>query len=143
MYHLLLYYSMTVCVRPILSGCRLKGMGRAFRFLAAVLAGALLAPAADTGVLDLRGKILDENRRVRTFRVSLFSVETAFSTWTLTDPGGEFRFRKLNPGNYTLSIARRGLGEIHRTIVVTASLADKKGVVRIRLPFSPSEAAES
>jgi Tfp pilus assembly protein PilF len=108
----------------------------------ALLSAAMLA-AADGNLLELRGKIVDGARRSRPFRIILFSVETTYSTSTLTDPGGEFRFRKLNPGNYTLSILRRGLGEVHRTIVVTSSLADKKGVVRVSLPFSPAEAAES
>jgi Tfp pilus assembly protein PilF len=118
-------------------------MGRVLSLILTALAGIAALPAADTGMLELRGKIVDEARRVRPFRVTLFSVESTYSTSTLTDPGGEFHFRKLNPGNYTLSIVRRGLGEVHRTIVVTSSLADKKGVVRIKLPFSPAEAAES
>lgn len=105
--------------------------------------GAALSTAADPNLLEVRGHIVDDARRPRPFSVTLFSVETSYSISTLTDPGGEFRFHKLRPGNYTLSILRRGLGEIHRTIVVTASLADKKGVVRVSLPFSPAEAASS
>jgi Tfp pilus assembly protein PilF len=105
-------------------------------------AGAMISSATDSSLLQLSGKIVDEWSRVRTFRITLYSVDSAFSTYTLTDPDGEFHFRKLTPGNYTISVLRHGLGEIHRTIVVTASLADKKGVVRITLPFSSSEAAE-
>ena len=99
--------------------------------------------AAENNLLEVRGKIIDSARRVRPFRIMLFSVESSYSTSTLTNFDGSFRFSKLNPGNYTISILRRGLGEIHRTIVVTSSLADKKGVVRVTLPFSSAEAAES
>jgi tetratricopeptide (TPR) repeat protein len=125
------------------AGCSLKGMSRLLSLAGLTLLGTAVSNAAAGNLLELRGKIVDEARRVRPFRITLFSVETTYSTSTLTDPGGEFRFRKLDPGNYTLSILRRGLGEVHRTIVVTSGLADKKGVVRVLLPFSPAEAAES
>jgi Tfp pilus assembly protein PilF len=118
-------------------------MSRLLSLLGLIILSATVSAARDASSLELRGKIVDEARRVRPFRVTLFSVETAYTAYTLTDPGGEFRFRNLNPGNYTLAVLRRGLGEVYRTVVVTASLADKKGVVRFTLPFSPSEAAES
>jgi Tfp pilus assembly protein PilF len=124
-------------------GCSLKGMGRLVSLVVTALLGAAVLAGADGNLLELRGKIVDGALRSRPFRIILFSVESTYSTSTLTDPGGEFRFRKLKPGNYTVSILRRGLGEVHRTIVVTAGLADKKGVVRITLPFSPSEAVAS
>jgi Tfp pilus assembly protein PilF len=124
-------------------GCSLKGMSRLPSLLGLALLSAAMLAAADGNLLELRGQVVDGARRSRPFRITLFSVGSTYSTSTLTYPGGEFRFRKLQPGNYTLSILRRGLGEVHRTIVVTASLADKKGVVRVTVPFSPAEAAQS
>jgi Tfp pilus assembly protein PilF len=118
-------------------------MSRLVSLVVTALVGAAVSAGADANLLELRGKVVDGAVRSRPFRITLFSVETTYSTSTLSDAGGEFRFRKLKPGNYTVSILRRGLGEVHRTIVMTAGLADQKGVVRITLPFSPSEAAES
>jgi tetratricopeptide (TPR) repeat protein len=102
------------------------------------------APAASIpGTLELRGKIVDGARRARPLRITVYGLESTYTESTLTDPGGEFRFHKLNPGPYSISMMRGGLGEVRRTVEVTASLADKKGVVRVTLPFSPAEAAAS
>jgi tetratricopeptide (TPR) repeat protein len=106
---------------------------------------ALLASIAfgASGKLELRGRVTDSAVRFRALRVTLFRIESPFTEWTLTDPAGEFRFHNLDPGNYTVSIMRRGLGEIRRSVVVTPALADKKGIVRVRIPFSPADAALS
>ena len=116
-------------------------MRTAFRLL--ILATLMLAPAwADAGgKLELRGKVRYGNARYRTLRVALYRVESPYTAATLTDPGGQFRFRDLEPGSYTVSVIRRGLGEVRRSVVVTPALADKKGVVRTEIPFSPAEAA--
>jgi len=95
------------------------------------------------GKLELRGKVNYGAARFRFLRVTLFSIESNFTSATVTDPGGEFHFRDLNPGSYSLAIARRGLGEIRRSVVITPGLADQKGVVHIDIPFSPAEAALS
>jgi tetratricopeptide (TPR) repeat protein len=110
--------------------------------LCAVFGAGTLAAATDAK-LDLRGKIIDGSRRARPLRITVYGILSTYSASTLTDPGGEFRFHKLDPGPYSISIFRRGLGEIRRTVEVTSSLADKRGVVRITLPFSTSEAAAS
>ncbi len=106
------------------------------------LTAATLAAATD-GKLDLRGKIVDGARRARPMRITVYGIASAYTETTLTDIGGEFRFHKLSPGPYSISMMRRGLGEVRRTVEVTASLADKKGVVRVTLPFSTAEAAAS
>jgi tetratricopeptide (TPR) repeat protein len=109
----------------------------------ALLAVHLLASELTSDKLDLAGKVTYPSGRFRTLRVALFRVESPFTANTLTDPGGEFHFHNLPPGNYTLAVIRRGLGEIRRSVVLTSALADKKGVVRINIPFSPSDAALS
>jgi Tfp pilus assembly protein PilF len=113
------------------------------RTAAALLIGALLlAPAAagaDGTTLELRGKV--SGARYPALEVAIFGVEAPYTAYTLTDPGGTFRFRGLLPAAYTVSVVRRGLGEVRRTVVVTPALADKKGVVRVEIPFTPAEAA--
>ena len=95
------------------------------------------------GELELRGKINYGAARFRFLQVSLTSVDGGFTKATLTDPGGEFRFNHLPAGSYALTVVRRGLGLIRRSVVITPGLADPKGVVRIDIPFSPAEAAMS
>ena len=113
------------------------------RLLAGVLGAAMLASAAEPEAkLELRGRVTGAGR-ARMMRVTLFSVETPYTASTLTDPGGEFRFHSLPAGTYTLSVVRRSLGEIRRTVVITAGLADRKGTVRVTIPYSASEAAAS
>lgn len=119
---------------------------QAGRILVTALLAALLqasAWGAKEGKLELRGKINYGAARFRFLRVTIFNMESHFTSATLTDPGGEFRFRDLSPGSYSLAITRRGLGEIRRSVVVTPGLADQKGVVRIDIPFSPADAALS
>lgn len=102
-----------------------------------------LAAATKEGKLELRGKVNYGAARFRFLRVTIFSIESNFTSATLTDPGGEFRFRDLNPGSYSVAVTRRGLGEIRRSVVITPGLADKKGIVHIDIPFSPADAALS
>jgi tetratricopeptide (TPR) repeat protein len=110
------------------------------RILAAILLFSASASAAAPEKLELRGKVRYGAVRFRILRVALFRVEAPYTASTLTDPGGEFKFRDLAVGTYTVSVARRGLGEVRRSVVVTPALADKKGVVRIDIPFSAAEA---
>jgi len=54
---------------------------------------------------------------------------------------GEFRFRALVPGNYTVAVVRSGLGEVRRTVVVSSAVAGPSGVVHATIPYTSSEAA--
>jgi Tfp pilus assembly protein PilF len=105
---------------------------------------AALAVGADNKTerprLELRGRVTGVGR-LRMIRVTLFGVESAFAASTITDPGGEFHFHDLPPGNYSLAVLRRNLGEIRRTVVISASLADRKGAVHVIVPYSATEAA--
>src|SRR5579862_320608 len=62
-------------------------------------------------------------------QVTVFGVESAFSDTAVLGPGGEFRFRGLTPGNYTVAIVRRGIGELRRTVFVSHGVADRNGTV--------------
>ena len=105
--------------------------------LLAFVVCALSLSAAPT--LELRGKVTGNvNGR---FRIGLVGIDQPYQQDIVILSGEEFRFRTLASGCYTLVVARRGIGFVRRTVVVTPSLADKKGVVRFTLRYVPSEAA--
>ena len=105
--------------------------------IATAISSAAALPAAD---LELDGKITGAGS-TRALRVNLFSVERPYAESATVNRAGEFHFRALIPGNYTIAVVRNGLGEIRRTVVVSAAVADKSGVVHTTIPYSPSEAA--
>jgi tetratricopeptide (TPR) repeat protein len=109
-----------------------------FRTLVSVLIGSTAVLSATD--LELRGKVTNAGH-VRTLRVNLFSVETPFAESAEVNRAGEFRFRSLAPGNYTVAVVRNGLGEVRRTVVVSSALADKSGVVHATIPYTSGEAA--
>lgn len=92
------------------------------------------------GSLELQGKVTDAGSR-RSLRVSLFGVETPYVESVEVNRAGEFRFRALAPGNYTVAVTRSGLGEVRRTVVVSSGVADKSGVVHTTIPYTSGEAA--
>ena len=104
---------------------------------AAALSSAAALPASD---LELDGKVTGAGS-TRALRVNLFSVERPYADSASVNRAGEFHFRALAPGNYTIAIVRNGLGEIRRTVVISAAAADPSGVVHTTIPYSPSEAA--
>jgi tetratricopeptide (TPR) repeat protein len=93
--------------------------------------------------LELRGHIEAEAGRARNIQVTLFGVESPYRDTVESDHGGNFRFRGLAPGNYTVALLREGLGEVRRTVVVSAALADKHGVVKATIPWAPAEAVNN
>ena len=78
---------------------------------------------------------------MRSLRVSLFAVEKPYVESVEVNRSGEFRFRSLAPGNYTVAVVRNGLGEVRRTVVVSVSVADPSGVVHTTIPYTSAEAA--
>lgn len=111
-------------------------MCRTALLLAAIMCATPL-PAAP--MLEVRGKITGSV--VGRFRVILYGVNQSYEHEELILPGQEFHFHRLESGSYTLVVIRRGIGQIRRTVVVTPSFADKKGVVRFNVAYVPSEAA--
>lgn len=65
--------------------------------------------------------------------VSVHGATTPFAVSALSDPGGRFRFRRLEPGTYTLSVFVPGRGETRQTVVVTPSTADARGRVQVEV----------
>jgi len=96
--------------------------------------------ALSAAQLELRGQITGAGH-TRSLRVNLFSVETPYVESAEVNRAGEFRFRALAPGNYTVAVVRSGLGEVRRTVVVSSAVADKSGVVRTTIPYTSAEAA--
>ena len=100
-----------------------------------VLLPALAAASAERGTYELAGRILPGARA----SVSLYGATTPFSTSTLSDTGGRFRFRDLLPGAYTLAVFLPGQGEARRTIEVGPSLADSRGRVSVTVDLGDSD----
>ena len=85
---------------------------------------------------EFRGRVLQPDGKP--FRAAaavafLQGATTPFTTRTLADVSGNFKFKKLRPGMYTLIIAVPLWGEMRRTIEVGPSFADSKG--RIETTF--------
>ena len=116
-----------------------------FRTVLAVLLGSAVLSAADRSPapitsLELLGKITGTGS-LRSLRVNLFGIETPYVESAEVNRAGEFRFHSLAPGNYTVAVARKGLGEVRRTVVVSSALADPSGVVHATIPYTSAEAA--
>jgi tetratricopeptide (TPR) repeat protein len=65
--------------------------------------------------------------------VVIYGATTPFTESTLSDPGGRFRFRKLEAGTYTLTVFVPGRGETRQTVVVTPSTADNRRRVIVEM----------
>ena len=116
-----------------------------FRTALAVVATSTVLLAADRRPapvtnLDLQGKITGATS-LRSLRVNLFGVEVPYVESAEVNRSGEFRFHSLLPGNYTVAVVRNGLGEVRRTVVISASVADPSGVVHATIPYTSGEAA--
>ena len=103
----------------------------------AFLSSAVLLSAED---LELRGQVTGA-ANTHTLRVNLFSVETPFAASAEVNRAGEFHFRGLPPGNYTVALVRKNLGEVRRTVVVSSGVADESGVVHTTILYTSAEAA--
>ena len=71
--------------------------------------------------------------------VFLQSVLTPFGARTIAN-GGEFKFKRLPAGTYTLMIAVPRSGEMTRTVEVSPSFADSKGKITLTITFEPGHA---
>ncbi len=116
---------------------------------------ALPAWAAKSGqeLLDLDGEVTLPPHTTsprRPLQIQLHGVDSPFSGRSWANPRGEFHFRNLKPGSYSLAIHVPARGWIIQTVDVTKSFADGKGKVRKKFSFDEqslrartSEQAES
>jgi tetratricopeptide (TPR) repeat protein len=70
--------------------------------------------------------------------VSLFGAATPFHAEAVADAQGRFRFRKLDPGSYTVAILIPGHGERRQTIDVGPGTADARGRVAVTIQVADS-----
>ena len=98
---------------------------------ALVLAGSLY-PVERT--YELNGRIVPESPAA----VSLFGAATPFHAETVADAQGRFRFRKLEPGSYTVAIFIPRHGERRETVDVGPATADARGRVTITIQAADS-----
>lgn len=101
-----------------------------------LLAHAVLA--ADK-VFDLNGRIHPEERA----EVTLFGTTFPFTASTLSEEDGRFRFQKLSPGAYTVSVLMPDRGEARQTIEVGPSVADTRGRVSLEISFKETDFVRS
>lgn len=111
----------------------------ALRQLPAVMLAALVLQAAD-GQFELNGQIEDVTAPVH---IRLYGTDAPFTAFAMSNSRGHFRFRDLKPGTYIVSAFIRRHGEARLTVVVTPSLADAKGVVKVSIPLPPVSPATS
>jgi tetratricopeptide (TPR) repeat protein len=97
----------------------------------------LLARAAlpADALFDLAGRIHPQDRAA----VTLFGVTFPFTASTLSEEDGRFRFPKLRPGAYTVSVFMPVRGEARQTIEVGPGVADARGRVAIDIRFKESD----
>ena len=99
----------------------------------ALLLGAS-ATAKESG-FKLRGQIFPP---MRTF-VFLTSHDGLFADRAMSNYKGRFKFKKLQPGTYSVTLFHPYWGETRRTIEVTGSFADEEGRIDVSVPFPRSE----
>jgi Tfp pilus assembly protein PilF len=92
--------------------------------------------AAKKKTFELRGKIQPAPGPAV---VVLSSATTPFRARTPADGGGEFRFKKLDPGPYKVWVFSPGAGEVEQTIAVGPSNANKRRQVEVTVPFTSPE----
>jgi tetratricopeptide (TPR) repeat protein len=96
------------------------------------------ALAANT-LFDLAGRISPQERAA----VTLFGDTFPFIASTVSEEDGRFRFQKLRPGAYTVSVFMPDRGEARQTIEVGPSAADGHGRVSLDISFKDSDFALS
>jgi len=94
----------------------------------AVCIGLLFAPAA-TSSFAVNGNVEPAGTAV----VWLYGATSAFSSSTLSDPGGRFHFGGILPGSYTLTVITAAHGEWRETIDVGPGSADDRGRVNVHV----------
>lgn len=87
--------------------------------------------------LELRGQVAPPFRWTT---VVVQATDSALRKETYTNLEGKFKFKKLPPGHYTLSVLHRRWGEMRKSIAVTPSFADAKGRVKTRVIFRRTQA---
>src|SRR5258708_18075203 len=84
---------------------------------------------------DVKGTVLDpQARAIAAARVTLLSVSSSFSRPTDTDSAGEFSFRAVPIGEYTVTVESGGFSKSTLALIV---LSDRATVLRLQLKIAP------
>jgi tetratricopeptide (TPR) repeat protein len=106
---------------------------------AAIVASTMSPGMAATGeLLEFRGRVVIPQEAVlrgRRITLTMIHVGTAFNARTRADSNGQFRFKKLPVGTYSLSIVVPGAGELRSTVDVTPTFADEMGRVERQFTY--------
>jgi len=109
--------------------------------LVPLLAASAAFAAAPAGLYELSGRLVTPQRlnpRIGA-SISLFGTARPFTSTAVADANGRFRFKKLQPGLYTMSVFIRRRGEARRTVEVGPSGADTKRRVRLTWEMHDSD----
>jgi tetratricopeptide (TPR) repeat protein len=121
---------MAPCRRPIITQTAMRATLRVILMLLSCMASVGAAPRS----LELRGRIDPPPARAT---VSIGGAISTFVATTYADSKGRFRFRKLPPGPYIVSVFVPGAGVTRRSVDVTPGLADESGRVELTIGLSP------
>lgn len=124
------------------SSCRYPLLLLGAWIAAAPVVDAALAPEK----FELRGKVLSSDGKPFLDvvpQVFLHGAVSPFNSRTMADRGGEFRFKNLEPGMYTLIIAVPRAGEFKKTVEIGPSQADSKRRVTLELTIDPDPTEEA
>src|ERR1700730_307977 len=84
---------------------------------------------------DVRGTVIDpQARAIAAARVTLLSAASSFSRTTDTDATGEFSFRAVPIGEYTLTVESGSFSKSTSELLV---LSDRTTVLSVRLKIAP------
>ena len=97
------------------------------------LSGALAKP-----VFQIRGEILPRGAGT----VTLHAVANPFATSAVAGEDGDFRFRNIEAGIYTLSVSAQHGGDMRMTVEVGPGTADKKGRVLVKVELNSEPLTE-
>lgn len=100
--------------------------------VAVVVALALAASGSNAAKLELRGQVQPPYPGIL---ANLSAQQFPFDATVTCDKTGRFRFTKLAPGAYTLSVFVRGEGLVRKSVQLDAAKADSKGVVWLDVAF--------
>lgn len=110
-----------------------------------LLAALARARTATENRYELLGKILQSDGKP--FRdvtpvIFIHGSTTPFVSQALAGPGGQFKFKDLPAGMYTLVMAVPRAGQIQRSVDVGPSFADRRGRVEVSFRFEAAPATE-
>src|SRR5712664_303228 len=108
-------------------------INRIFSSLVLIVLSVAAAHASVFG--DVKGMVLDPQQRpVIAAKVSLLSRTSSFSRTTDTDSDGEFSFRAVPIGEYTVTVESGGFSKSTLALIV---LSDRATVLRLQLKIAP------